>query len=96
MTRNFLHILVALQVAALNIQWNIWRIEYTMEKHEEIRYNSLDRIRYKYLVAIQLNLIALDLEVFLHLWEKENSGEVEWIIHIQVNIEERIFECGRV
>lgn len=44
----------------------------------------------KYLVRVELNLVALEVEIALHLREIEYSGEVERIVDVEVNPEQRV------
>ena len=46
------------------------------------------------MVAEQLNLVALQLDVRLDAWEIENTREVEGIVNIQVNPEQRLVLHG--
>ena len=63
-----------------------------MEQRHELGHYILDRIGDEHLVAVELDLVLGDLQLVLDLREIEDSGEVERIIHIQVDIEQRIVE----
>ena len=58
-----------------------------MQQGQEIRNNTFHRIRYIYLVTVELNLILVQLNVAFHFREVQNTGKVERIIHIQMNPE---------
>ena len=59
----------------------------TMQQGQEVGNNTFHQIRHIYLVAIELNLILVQLDVALHFGEVQNTGKVERIIHIQMNPE---------
>ena len=65
-----------------------------MKEGEEVRDNVLHRIRDEHLVAIELNLVAMHLDVVLNLGEIEHAREVEGIVHVEVNPEERFVLHG--
>ena len=46
------------------------------------------------MVAIELNLIAMDFDVVFNLGEIQNTREIERIVHIEVNPEERFILHG--
>src|SRR5690606_30498091 len=51
---------------------------------------------YKYLILIKLDLIFFDIQVVGQFWEEQDTGKVERIINIQVNMEEWVFKLHRV
>ena len=59
-----------------------------MQQGQELRNDALYLVCYEYLVAIQLNLVALHVDAVLDAWEVENTRQVEWEIYIQVNPEQ--------
>ena len=61
-----------------------------MEKCEELRHDAFNLVSDIHLIAIQLNLVALQFEVRLHFGEIEYSGEIERIVNIEVNPEQRL------
>ena len=69
---DFLDIRIALQIATANVQRNIRTVYNTMQQCQELRNDALDRICYEYLVAVQLNFVALHLDVVLDFGEVEN------------------------
>ena len=66
-----------------------------MKECKELRDNVLDRVCHEHLVAVELDLVALDLYVVLDLREVEDTCEVERIVHIEVDVEQRLL-CHRV
>ena len=44
------------------------------------------------MVGIELDLVTLELHLVLHLREVEDTREVEGVVYIEVNPEERLFE----
>ena len=65
-----------------------------MQQCQELRHDTLHLVGHKHLVAIQLNLVALQVDVRLDAWEVEDTREVEGIIHIQVDPEHRLIAHG--
>ena len=65
-----------------------------MQQGQELRYDALHLISDENLIAIQLDLIALQIDVRLDAWEVKDTREVERIIHIQVNPEHRLIAHG--
>ncbi len=61
-----------------------------MQQGEELRYDALYLVCNEYLVAIQLNLVALHVDAVLDAWEVENTRQVEWEVYVQVNPEQRV------
>ena len=61
-----------------------------MQQGQELRNDALYLVCYEYLVAIQLNLVALHVDAVLDAWEVENTRQVEWEIYVQVNPEQWI------
>ena len=53
-------------------------------------------VRHEDLVAVELDLIALNINVILDAWEVENTRQVEWIVHIEMNMEKRLVHLMRV
>ena len=48
----------------------------------------------EHLVAVQLNFVTLHVDVVFDFWEIQNTGEIERIIHVEVDVEQRIFAHG--
>ena len=65
-----------------------------MEQGEELRDDALHLVGHEHLVAIELNLIALQVDVLLDTWEIEDTCKVERIVHIQVDLEQRFVLHG--
>ena len=61
-----------------------------MEQSKELRYDVLDRVCHKHLVAVQLDLVARYLYVVLDLREIQDTCQVERIVHIEVDMEQRL------
>ena len=58
-----------------------------MEQSEEVWHDSFYLVGNEYLIAIQLNLVALQVDIILDSWKVENTCEVEWIVYVEVNPE---------
>ena len=61
-----------------------------MEQCKEVRNDIVDRIGHEHLVAVELDLVARDLDIVLDLREIEDTGKVERIIHVKMDMEERL------
>ena len=61
-----------------------------MKKSEEVRNDVLHRVGHEHLIAVELNLVAGHLNVVLDLREVEDTGEVERVVYIEVNVEQRL------
>ena len=65
-----------------------------MEKRQEFGHYVIHLISYEHLIAIQLNLIALQVNVLLNLGEVKHTRKIERIIHIKVNPEKGFIRHG--
>ena len=65
-----------------------------MKQGEELRYDALYLIGDKNLVAVELNLVLLKLQRVLDAWEIKDTREVEGIVYIEVNPEQRFIVHG--
>ena len=92
--RNLLHIAVALEIRTTHVERNVRTVDDPMQECQEVGHNVFHRISDKHLVAIELNLIAMDFDVVFNLWEIQNTREIERIVHIEVNPEERFILHG--
>ena len=84
-----------MQVAARHVKGYVGRIDYPVQQGEELGDNALNRVGYVNLIAEELNLVLLYVEVRFDLRKVENTCQVERIIHVEVDIEQRILR-GRV
>ena len=91
---DFLHVGVALQITAADVQRNVGRIDDTMQQRQELGHDTLHLVGDEHLVAIELNLVALKFDVGMHAGEIQNARQVERIVHIQVNPEQRLVLHG--
>ena len=96
MTRNLLHVAVALQVAAAHVQGDIGAVEHAVQQHQVVGHHALHAVGHEHLVAVQLNLVARRVDGLAHLGEIENTRQVEGVVHIEVNLEQGILEIHRV
>ena len=88
---RYFYILIALQITTRHIQRNIRRIDDTMQQCQKVGHNAFDRIGYKHLIAIELDFVALQVDVVFDAREVQNAGQIERIIDIQMNVEQRLF-----
>ena len=91
---NLLHVGIALQIAATHVQWDIRRVDDTMQQRQEFRHDAFYLVGNEDLIAIELYLVALQINVVLDAWEIENTREIERIVHIQMYPEERFILHG--
>ena len=61
-----------------------------MKQGKEVRDYIVNVIGYEHLVAIKLYLMLIHCHPFLELREIKDTGEIERIIHVQVNVEHRL------
>ena len=92
--RNLLHIAVALEIRTAHVERNVGTVDDTMQERQEVGHNVFHRVCDKHLVAIELNLIAMDFDVVFNLGEIQNTREIERIVHIEMNPEERFILHG--
>ena len=92
--RNLLDIRIALQVAARYVQRNIRRVDHAVQQGEVFRYDPLDLVGHIHLIGVELDLVFLNFEVVPNLREVEDTRQVERIVDIQMNREERLFTYG--
>ncbi len=59
-----------------------------MEQCEEVWHYPLHLIGHEHLIAIELYLVALQVDVAVYAWEIEYAREMEWEVHIEVNPEQ--------
>ena len=67
-----------------------------MQKGEEIGDNIFDVVGDEDVVGIQMNLIPAQFHFFLQLREVQNACQIEWEVHVQMNMEKRVFEIHRI
>ena len=85
--RNLLHVGIALQVAAAHVQRNVGRVDHAVEQGEEVGHDVLHLVRHEHLVAVELDLVAVDVNVVLDAREIKHTREVERIVHVEVDPE---------
>ena len=96
MRRYFLHIAVRLQIGTRHVQRNIRRIQHSPQQHHVFGNHSLHAVCYEHLIAIKLYLVSVGVYVLPYLRKIQYSGEVERIIDVQVNVEQRLVEVHGV
>ena len=89
--RDLLDVRIALEIAARDVERDVGRIDHAVQQREVLRYDSFDLIRHVDLVGVELDLVLLNLEVVADLREVENARQVERIVDVQVDREERLF-----
>ena len=95
-TADFLDVIVGLQITTADIQRDIRTVNDTVQQGQILGDDVLHFVGHIDLIAVELNLIAVHVEVGLDFREIEDTGEVERIVHIQMNMEERFFELSRI
>ena len=61
-----------------------------MQESQEVRDDVVDRIRHKHLVAVKLDLVPGYLHLVLDLREIEDTRQMERIVHIKMDVEQRL------
>ena len=87
---DFLDVIIGLQVGTADVQRYIRAVDNAVQEREVFGNDVLHLVGDIDLVAIELNLIAVDVEIVLNLREIEYSGQVERIIDVEVDMEERL------
>ncbi len=93
---NLLHVVIALQVRAAHIQRNVRRVDHTVQQGQILRHNVLHLIGHIHLIAVELYLVAVHIQIVLYLREVQNTRQVERVIHVQVNMEQRLLHLHGV
>ena len=92
MVRDLLDLCIALEIGARDVQRNIRGVNDPVQESEVLWDNTLDIFGDEDLVGIELDLVALELHLVLHLREVEDTREVEGVVYVEMNPEERLFE----
>ena len=93
---DFLDVIVGLQIGTADIQRDIRAVDDAVEECEILGHDILDFVGDVNLVAIELNLVAVHVEVVLDLREIEDTGEVERIVDVEMDVEERLVHLERI
>ena len=93
---NFLNVGVALEVTARYVEGNVGRIQNSVQECKELRHNTFYAVGNEHLIAVELNLVFLDFEVCAYFGEIEYAGEVERVVDIEVDVEQRFLKSARV
>ena len=82
MVGDLLDLCITLQVGARDVQRNVWGVDDSVQQGEVFWDNTLDIFGDEDLVSIELNLVALELHLVLHLGEVEDTREVEGVVYV--------------
>ena len=93
---NLLDIIVRLEVRTRHVKRYIGRVDDAVQQGQVLGHDILHLVGDKDLIAIELYLIAMDVEVVLDAREIEYTGQVERIVDIEVDVEERLVHLGGV
>ena len=96
MTGDLLHVIVALQIGAADIKRNIRTVYHTVQQGQVLRNDILHLVRHEDLIAIELNLIAVHIQVGFDSREVQNTRQMERIIDIEMDMEQRFIELHRI
>ena len=83
---------VVLQEAAADVQRQIGAIQHAAQQQQELRDDLLDVIGHEHLAVEQLDLPLLTAEILADTGEVQDALEVEGIVHVQVNPEQRLLK----
>ena len=85
-----------MQVAAAHVQGDVGAVQYAVQQHQVVGHHALHAVGHEHLVAVQLNLVACRVDSLAHLGEIQNARQVEGVVHIEVNLEQGVFEVHGV
>ena len=88
--RDLLHLAVALEIASADVQRDVWRVDHAVQQRQELGHDALHLVGHEDLVAVELDLVLLQFDVRLDLREVEDSREVERVVDVQVDPEQRL------
>ncbi len=84
---DLLYVRVALQITSAYIERDIRAIDDAVQQHQKFRNDVFYLVGNKNLVAVQLDLVLLNLVALFDLREIKDAREVEGIVHIQMDPE---------
>ena len=96
MIGDLLDLSITLQIRARDVQRDIWRVDDPMQQSQVLRDDPFYVFCDEDLVSIELDLIALQLHLILHLGEVEDPRKIEGIVYIKVNPEKRLLKGLRI
>ena len=91
---DLLHGCVALEIAAAHVKRNVRRVNDAVKEGHEVGDDVVHMVCHEHLVAVEGNLVTLNCNAVLQLREVEDTGEVERVVHIEVNPEKRLLVHG--
>ena len=92
--RDLLHVGIALQVAPRHVQRNVRRVDHAVQQRQVFGHDAFDLVGHVDLVRIELYLVLLNLEVVVYLREIEDARQVERVVDVQVDREQRLVAHG--
>ena len=96
MRRYLLHVHIALQVATADVERYVRRVDDTMKQGQIFGNDIVNLVGDEHLIAVELDLLAVDVHVVLDLWEVEYSRQMERIIDVEVYVEQRLVVLVRI
>lgn len=91
---DLLHIAIGLEEAAAHVQGDIGAVDHALEEHEVVGHDFLHAVGDEYLAAVELDAVLADLEVVFDFGEEQDAGELEGVVHIEVDPEQGLFLEG--
>ena len=64
-----------------------------MQQREVLWHDTLHLVSHKHLIAVELDLVLLNLEVVVDFWEIENTRKVKRIVNVHMDVEQRLVAC---
>ena len=87
---DLLHIGIALEVTPGDVQRDVRGVDDTVQQGHEVRDDVVHMVRDEHLVAVEGDLVPFHGHAVLQFREIEDTGEVEGIIDIQMDVEQRL------
>ena len=88
--RNLLHVSIALQIAARDVQRDVRRIDNAVQQRQILRNDAFDLVGDVDLIGIELDFVLLNLKIIMDFREIKDAGQMERIVDIQMDVEQRV------
>ena len=93
---DFLDVGVGLQIGTGDVERDVGRVDDAVQQGHKLGDDALQLVGDKDLVAVELHAVFLEVELVLDFREIEDAGEVEGVVHVEVDLEHRVLEVHRI